>query len=172
MLLYDQILRHATDLEKQHMLVEHIDDLYSTIGRQAYFTIFEIAAHKKIGESAMVQDISDEYTKSLKEQFGNSLILTPDFSVEWTCIPHFYHSPFYCYSYSFGNLLSLSLFQRYIREGRTFVPTYVNILSAGGTKKPEDLLREHGINISSERFWEEGFEYIKNQASRLEKLIN
>jgi len=172
MLLFDQILNQVSDREKQYILVEHMDDLYSTIVRQAYFTVFEIAAHQKIGESAMVQEISDEYTKSLKEQFGNSLILSPDFSVEWTCIPHFYHSPFYCYSYSFGNLLALSLFQRYRREGRAFVPAYIDILSAGGTKKPEDLLKEHGMDISSEKFWQEGFEYIKNQASRLEKLIN
>ena len=172
MLLFDQILNQVSDREKQYILVEHMDDLYSTIGRQAYFTVFEIAAHQKIGESAMVQDISNEYTKSLKEQFGDSLNLSPDFSVEWTCIPHFYHSPFYCYSYSFGNLLALSLFQRYRREGRAFVPTYIDILAAGGTKKPEDLLKEHGIDISSEKFWQEGFEYIKNQASRLEKLIN
>ena len=172
MLLFDQILNQVSDKEKQYILVEHMDDLYSTIGRQAYFTIFEIAAHQKIGEGAMVQDISDEYAQSMKQQFGNSLLLSSDFGVEWTCIPHFYHSPFYCYSYSFGNLLSLSLFQRYGKEGKSFVPTYVDILAAGGTKKPEDLLKEHGIDTSSEKFWQEGFAYIKNQALRLEKLID
>jgi oligoendopeptidase F len=172
MLLFDQILNQVSDKEKQYILVEHMDDLYSTIGRQAYFTVFEIAAHQKIGEGAMVQNISDEYTKSLKEQFGNSLILSPEFGIEWTCIPHFYHSPFYCYSYSFGNLLALSLFQRYRREGKSFAPTYVEILAAGGTKKPEELLKGHGIDISSEKFWQEGFEYIKNQVQRLEKLID
>ncbi|MGI0074046.1 MAG: M3 family oligoendopeptidase [Nitrosotalea sp.] len=172
MLLFDQILNQVSDKEKQYILVEHMNDLYSTIGRQAYFTVFEIAAHQKIGDGAMVQNISDEYTKSLKEQFGNSLILSPDFGIEWTCIPHFYHSPFYCYSYSFGNLLALSLFQRYRREGKSFASTYVEILAAGGTKKPEELLKGHGIDISSEKFWQEGFEYIKNQVQRLEKLID
>ena len=149
-----------------------MDDLYATIGRQAYFTLFEIAAHEKIGNGAMVQDITSEYMKTLKDQFGNSVEITPDFGTEWTCIPHFYHSPFYCYSYSFGNLLSLSLYQRYRKEGERFAPTYVDILAAGGSKKPEDLLKEHGIDITSESFWQEGFEYIKNQTSRLEKLIN
>lgn len=172
MLLFDQILNQVSDEQKQSIFVEHIDDLYSTVGRQAYFTIFEIAAHQKIGDGATVQDTSVEYMKILKEQFGASLLLTPDFGVEWTCIPHFYHSPFYCYSYSFGNLLALSLFQRYRKEGKTFVPTYVQVLSAGGTKKPEKLLKEHGIDISSERFWQEGFEYIKNQIQRLERLID
>jgi oligoendopeptidase F len=172
MLLFDKVLNEVSEEERKSILVGHIEDLYSTIGRQAYFTIFEIAAHQKIGEGATVQDISTEYMKSLKEQFGTSLILSPDFEVEWTCIPHFYHSPFYCYSYSFGNLLALSLFQRYRKEGKSFVPIYVEILAAGGTKKPEELLKEHGINISSEKFWQEGFRYIKNQIKRLEKLTD
>jgi oligoendopeptidase F len=172
MLLFDRILNQVSEEKQQSILVEHIDDLYATVGRQAYFTIFEIDAHKKIGESATVQEISDVYMKNLKEQFGTSLVTSPDFAVEWTCIPHFFHSPFYCYSYSFGNLLSLSLFQRYREEGKSFAPTYVKILSAGGAKKPEELLEEYGIDITSEKFWQEGFEYIKNQTRRLEKVIN
>lgn len=172
MLLFDKILNQVSDEEQQANLVEHIDDLYATVGRQAYFTIFEIDAHQKIGESATVQDISDEYLKTLKEQFGASLSISPDFAVEWTCIPHFFHSPFYCYSYSFGNLLSLSLFQRYRKEGQSFASTYVKILAAGGAQKPEELLKEYDIDISSEKFWQEGFEYIKSQTRRLESLID
>jgi len=172
MLLFDKILNQVSDEEQQANLVEHIDDLYATVGRQAYFTIFEIDAHQRIGESATVQDISDEYLKTLKEQFGASLSISPDFAVEWTCIPHFFHSPFYCYSYSFGNLLSLSLFQRYRKEGQSFASTYVKILAAGGAQKPEELLKEYDIDISSEKFWQEGFEYIKSQTRRLESLID
>ncbi len=172
MLLFDKILSQVSEKEQQSILVEHIDDLYATVGRQAYFTVFEVAAHQKIGENATVQDISDEYMRILKEQFGTSLTISPDFAVEWTCIPHFFHSPFYCYSYSFGNLLSLSLFQRYIKEGMSFVPIYTQILSAGGAVKPEELLKKYNIDITSERFWQEGFDYIENQIRRLDKTID
>jgi oligoendopeptidase F len=172
MLLFDRILNQVSDEEKQAILVEHIDDLYATVGRQSYFTVFEINAHQKIGDSATVQDISEEYMKTLKEQFGTSLSISPDFAVEWTCIPHFFHSPFYCYSYSFGNLLSLSLFQRYRKEGQSFASTYVKILAAGGSQKPEKLLKEHDIDISSEKFWQAGFDYIKSQTRRLESIID
>jgi len=134
--------------------------------------LFEIAAHKKIGEGATVEDISKEYMKTLKDQFADSINITENFGVEWSCIPHFYHSPFYCYAYSFGNLLALSFFQRYKKEGKSFVPTYIKILSAGGSEKPETLLKEHGIDISSQKFWQDGFEYIKNQVNTLVKLDN
>ena len=172
MLLFNKILDQISEKEQQSILLEHIDDLYATVGRQAYFTLFEIAAHERIGNGAMVQDITSEYMKTLKDQFRDSVIITPDFGTEWTCIPHFYHSPFYCYSYSFGNLLSLSLYQRYRKEGETFAATYTKILAAGGSKKPEDLLKEYGIDITTESFWQEGFEYIKNQTQRLGRIIN
>ena len=112
MLLFDEILNQVSNDEKKSILTEHIDDLYSTISRQTFFTLFEIAAHRKIGEGATVGDISKEYINTLRSQFSNSIDITEDFEVEWSCIPHFYHSPFYCYAYSFGNLLALSFFQR------------------------------------------------------------
>lgn len=172
MLLFDKILNGVSGPEQQNILVDHMDDLYATVGRQAYFTVFETDAHRKIGEGATVQDISEQYMGNLREQFGSSVEVSSDFGVEWTCIPHFFHSPFYCYSYSFGNLLSLSLYQRYKREGKSFASTYIDILAAGGAKKPEDLLREHGIDIGSEKFWQEGFEYIRGQTRRLEKVLD
>ena len=145
------------------MLSEKIDDMYATIMRQAFFTIFEVAAHEKIGKGTTIDEISKTYLQNLKEQFDNSVTVSEDFAIEWSCIPHFYHTPFYCYAYSFGNLLALSLFQRYKKEGKDFVPSYINILAAGGSKKPEKLLAEHGFDISSQKFWQEGFDYVESQ---------
>jgi len=169
LLLYDEILNKVSDEEKRSILAEQIDDLYSTIMRQAFFTKFEISAHKKIGDGATVEEITKEYAKSLKEQFVNSIDIPQNFGIEWSCIPHFYHSPFYCYAYSFGNLLALSFFQQYKDEGSSFVPRYIEILAAGGSKKPEALLKEYDIDITSEKFWQEGFVYIENQIDILRK---
>jgi len=168
-LLYDEILNKVTDEEKRMMLTEQADDLYSTIMRQAFFTTFEISVHKMIGDGATVEEITQAYSKNLKEQFANSIDVSENFGIEWSCIPHFYHTPFYCYAYSFGNLLALSFFQRYKEEGRSFVPIYLKILGAGGSKKPEMLLKEYDIDITSEKFWQDGFAYIKNQIDRLIK---
>ena len=170
LLLYDNISSEITDNEKKIMLSEKLDDLYATIMRQSFFTIFEIDAHEQIGKGTTIEGISKTYLKNLKEQFGNSIEMTQDFAIEWSCIPHFYHSPFYCYAYSFGNLLALSLFQRYKKEGKDFEPHYIEILAAGGAKKPESLLDEHNIDIRSPKFWQEGFDYIKTQVKELESL--
>jgi len=170
LLLYDNLSDKISDDEKKIMLSEKIDDLYATILRQSFFTIFEVDAHKQIGKGTTVDEISKTYLQNLKEQFGNSVSLSEDFGIEWSCIPHFYHTPFYCYAYSFGNLLALSLFQRYKKEGKDFVPSYINILAAGGAKKPEKLLSEYGFDIRSPKFWQEGFDYVDEQVKALSSL--
>ncbi|QLH03227.1 oligoendopeptidase F [Nitrosopumilus cobalaminigenes] len=170
LLLYDNLSNKISDDEKKTMLSEKIDDLYATILRQSFFTIFEVDVHKQIGDGTTIDKISKTYLNNLKMQFGNSVSLTDDFAIEWSCIPHFYHTPFYCYAYSFGNLLALSLFQRYKKEGKDFVPAYISILAAGGSKKPEKLLAEYGFDITSPKFWQEGFDYVKNQVKTLSSL--
>ena len=170
MLLYDKLSETVSKQEKKTMLSEKIDDFYATIGRQSFFTLFEIEAHKQIANSTTVDEISKTYLQNLNEQFGNSVKVSEDFGLEWSCIPHFHHAPFYCYAYAFGNLLALSLFQRYKKEGKGFAPTYIEILSAGGTKKPEKLLRESGMDITKPRFWQDGFDYIQEQVKELSRL--
>jgi len=170
LLLYDNLSDKIHDNEKMIMLAEKIDDLYATIMRQSYFTLFEISAHQQISDGTTIEELSKTYLNNLNEQFGKSVEVTDDFAIEWSCIPHFFHSPFYCYAYSFGNLLALSLFQRYKKEGRDFVPTYIEILSSGGSKKPESLLSEYGFNIRSTKFWQDGFEYINEQVKNLSNL--
>ncbi|ABK77118.1 oligoendopeptidase F [Cenarchaeum symbiosum A] len=170
LLLYDNLSDSMPDDEKRSMLVEKVDDLYASIMRQSFFTIFEMEAHKLIAGSATVDELSGAYLGGLRGQFGSSVDVSDDFAIEWSCIPHFHHAPFYCYAYSFGNLLALSLFRRFKKEGDDFVPSYLAILSSGGSQKPEKLLAEHGIDISSEKFWQDGFDQIREQVRSLAKL--
>ncbi len=170
LLLYDHLSDKISDNEKKIMLSEKIDDLYATILRQSFFTIFEVDAHKQISAGTTVDELSQTYLQNLSAQFGNSVDISEDFGAEWSCIPHFYHTPFYCYAYSFGNLLALSLFQRYKKEGKDFVPAYIDILAAGGSKKPEKLLSEYGFDIRSPKFWQEGFDYVQDRVKALSTL--
>ncbi len=165
MILNDALLSKVTKKNKKVMLAEQIDDFYATIMRQAYFTIFEIDAHNIVGKNSATtsDELCDLYINNLKEQFGNTMKLSDDFKYEWLYIPHFYHSPFYCYAYSFGNLLVLSLYQQYKNEGNGFIPKYINILSSGGSRKPEELLLENGIDITKESFWQNGFDFVSEK---------
>ncbi|MFZ0253714.1 MAG: M3 family oligoendopeptidase [Nitrososphaeraceae archaeon] len=168
MLLNEQIYKKLNREKKKIFLAEQIDDMYATIMRQAFFTIFEIEAHKYIAEqSVTIDNISELYMSNLKTQFGDSLRISDDFKWEWLYIPHFFHTPFYCYAYSFGNLLVLSLYQQYREEGKSFISKYREILSAGGSEKPETLLRNAGFNITEESFWQQGFDLVKTKIDKL-----
>ena len=171
MLLNERLMEILPARERRLLLAEQIDDMYATIMRQAYFTLFEVDAHRAIAEgNATIDAVAKIYLDNLSEQFGSSVAITPDFQWEWVYIPHFYHTPFYTYAYSFGNLLVLSLYRQYKLEGRSFVPKYFSILSAGGSRKPEELLMEAGIDISREEFWQQGFDYAKEMIQQLKSL--
>jgi len=171
MLFNERMAEKMSPKARRLLLAEQIDDMYATIMRQAYFTLFEVDAHKAIGEqNATIDAVAKMYMDNLKEQFGTSVAIGPEFEWEWIYIPHFYHTPFYTYAYSFGNLLVLSLYQQYKREGKSFVPKYLKILSAGGSRKPEDLLIEAGIDISKPEFWQQGFDYVQGMIQQLKSL--
>ncbi len=171
MLLMERLLQEETDKKrKQALLVSHLDDIYATVLRQTFFVLFEIQAHQKIAQGATVDEISEIYLKNLQEQFGSAVSVPQEFKVEWTYIPHIYETPFYCYSYAFGNLLVLSLYEKYKEQGPSFVPKYLALLSAGGSEKPAKLLAKLGIDIESEKFWEGGFALIEKMINELEEL--
>jgi len=172
MLLNEKLVAEAEYSEKSILLAEQIDDMYATIMRQSFFTIFEIQAHNNVTKNnSTIDELSNLYHQNLTKQFGSSMDISEEFQWEWLYIPHFYHTPFYCYAYSFGNLLVLSLFNLYKKEGKSFIPKYLKILSAGGSKKPEHLLNEIGINISNRSFWQQGFDLVAEKITQLEKLL-
>jgi oligoendopeptidase F len=170
MLFNEKLAEKMSRKERRLLLAEQIDDMYATIMRQAYFTLFEVQIHDAIAGSVTIDAVAKVYVDNLKEQFGNSIVLSPEFEWEWIYIPHFYHTPFYTYAYSFGNLLVLSLYQQYKREGGSFIPRYFKILSAGGSRKPEELLTEAGIDISRQEFWQQGFDYVQEMIEQLKSL--
>ena len=169
MLLIDKLLANSTDTAvRQDLIANALDDNYATIMRQAYFTLFEQQAHKLVTEHAGADELNKAYMNNIVEQFGDSIEISEEFQWEWVSIPHIYYSPFYCYAYSFGQLLVLALYQRYREEGVSFIPHYLKILSYGGSQSPEYILNESGIDISRPEFWQGGFDYIKEMIDDLD----
>ncbi|MBF0607487.1 MAG: M3 family oligoendopeptidase [Candidatus Magnetobacterium sp. LHC-1] len=169
MLLTERLLATETDRNvKREILQNAIDDIYATVIRQAYFVIFEQKAHRLFSEGEI--DLNALYMSTLSAQFGDAVDVSKDFRFEWMAIPHIYHTPFYCYAYCFGELLSLALYQRYKEEGEKFKPLFLKILSYGGSKSPDHILNEVGIDISDPALWRSGFRVIETMIHQLEVL--
>jgi oligoendopeptidase F len=171
MILFEKLLAIEKDPEiKKQMLWEKIADSYATILRQNYFVMFEIEAHKLAAAGTTAKELCDLYLKNLREQFGKSVTVEPIFKYEWLYISHIFESPFYCYAYNFGELLSLSLYARYKKEGKSFVSKIEKILAAGGSKDPSVVLKDVGIDVESEEFWRGGFRIVENLQKELESV--
>ncbi|MGE3152656.1 MAG: M3 family oligoendopeptidase [Nitrospiraceae bacterium] len=172
-ILSDALLQQEQNRSvKQGLLMTQLDDAYATIMRQAYFVQFERSAHDLIANGATVQEVAAEYLRLLREQLGTGVPVSKEFQWEWLTIPHIYASPFYCYAYSFGNLLVLALYRMYKQEGQAFVPRYLTLLATGGSESPEHILRSVGVDMCSEAFWQSGFDALKEMVRDLEKTIS
>ena len=171
MMLTEKLLATETDeAVRRDILFKQMDDAFATILRQIYFAMFEKEAHAMTHNNATVDEMCAAYMENLKEQFGDSVELSDEFKWEWVSIPHIYAVPFYVYAYAFGQLLVFSLYQQFKAEGESFKPKYLKILSAGGSEAPAKILAEAGVDISSAKFWQGGFDVLSRMVDELEKL--
>lgn len=171
MMLIDRLLaEESDDSVRRDLLFKQMDDSYATILRQAFFALFERQAHEMTVNGASVDELSAAYMENLKTQFGDAVEVSDEFRWEWVSIPHIYQVPFYVYAYSFGQLLVLSLYQQFKKEGESFKPRYLKILSTGGSEAPARILADAGIDIYQDSFWQGGFDVLTGLVDQLEKL--
>ena len=145
------------------LLCAFIEEAFGTVFRQIALTRFEQglhAARRREGElsSERIGTIWQEVNAAL---YGDSVRLTDDYRWWWAYIPHFIHSPFYCYAYGFGELLVLALYELYRERGPAFVPEYLDLLAAGGSASPGVLLARLGVDIQQPAFWQRGLGVLR-----------
>jgi oligoendopeptidase F len=153
------------------MLCSQCEDAFSTVFRQVAFNRYEDAVHNRRrseGELS-VEELGDIFQEKLQAMFGDALVLTDQHRVWWSYVGHFMHTPGYVYAYAFGNLLALSVYHRY-REGRLTVDDYLEFLAAGGSTRPDELVRRIGMDITDPRFWDAGLTILDDMVKEVERL--
>lgn len=172
-ILSDALMSQERSKEvRQGLLLSQLDDISATVLRQAYFVRFEQQAHQMIADGATSDRLAKAYLEELRQQFGKAVHVPEEFQWEWLTIPHIFASPFYCYAYSFGNLLVLALYRMYKEQGAAFVPKYLDLLATGGSQAPRDILAKVGVDMTSEAFWQSGFDTIREMVGQLESTLS
>jgi oligoendopeptidase F len=115
-----------------------------------------------------VDRFGELWADSQAEMFGDSVQITDGYRSWWSYIPHFIGSPGYVYAYAYGQLLALSVYERYEQLGAAMVPRYLEMLAAGGSKSPEELGRIVGIELADPGFWEAGLDLVERQLGQAE----
>ena len=178
MLVFNNLLSELkSPKQKLYLICSKLEDIFATVFRQIVMTNFELSIHERRKNGGELS--SDEFDKywilANSKMFGKSINISEYYKNWWMYIPHFIHSPFYCYSYSFGELLVHGLFAKYNEEGKSFVKKYISLLSSGSTESPEKLVNKVGINLNDPKFWESSMYLMKDllkQAEDLYKQIN
>ncbi|NCP84731.1 MAG: M3 family oligoendopeptidase [Bacteroidetes bacterium] len=173
MIVFQQLKAKITDpKEKLALVLGKIDDTIATVYRQVSMNRFEDAIHtarREEGELS-IERFSELWRKVQQDLYGDSVTLSPEYDLWWCYIPHFLHSPGYVYAYAFGELLVLALYELYQQGKPGFEDTYVELLSAGGSKKPEELVGMFGFDIQSPEFWKQGIRVIESMIKEAEEL--
>jgi oligoendopeptidase F len=165
-IVFGRLLEAAETPESRlALLAESIEGSIATVFRQVAMHHFEDRAHttrREEGELA-VDRIGDLWAETQEELFGDSVEVTQGYRTWWSYIPHFINTPGYVYAYAYGQLLALSVYRRYREEGDAFVPRYLELLSAGGSKSPEELGRVVGVDLADPGFWDAGLDLVEEQ---------
>ncbi|MCJ7684620.1 MAG: M3 family metallopeptidase, partial [Desulfobacteraceae bacterium] len=144
------------------LLALQIEGIMTTVFRQNVLTRFEQVIHNKRRDHLLsAREICRLWWDENNRFYGEEVEMTPGYRWGWTYIPHFFHRPFYCYSYIFGNLLSIMLFQNYQEKGDGFLETVIDLLKTGSSRPPIEMIKEMGLDIGK-RCWEPAFQYIED----------
>ncbi|MGL1931234.1 MAG: M3 family oligoendopeptidase [Desulfotalea sp.] len=159
----------ADEKEKKAFICQKIESIFATVFRQTAMNRFEDAMHngrRKHGELSPEQ-LGEYWHESQQAMFGDSLELTDDYKKWWSYIPHFLSTPGYVYSYAFGELLVLALYNIYLKEGDEFIEKYTSLLASGGSKSPYELLKPFNIDLNDPAFWHQGLDVIEEMVASL-----
>ncbi len=173
-LMFAHLLAHADSAEARlHLLGRQLDEAMQTVFRQIAIHRFEDAIHRERRERGELatERIGELWMAANEELYGDSVNLTTDYSSWWSYIGHLFKMPGYVYAYAYGQLLALSIYARYLEVGEQFVPSYLELLGAGGSRPPDQLAQMVGVELRDPGFWDSGLALIERQLADAEQAV-
>jgi oligoendopeptidase F len=152
------------------LLASNLEDTIATVFRQVAMNRFEDLVHTARREDGELSAgrFGELWAESQTEMLGDSVELTEGYRTWWSYIPHFIGSPGYVYAYAYGQLLALSVYERYEQTGPELVPRYLELLAAGGSRSPQELGEIVGVDLADPGFWTAGLDLVERQLQEAE----
>lgn len=169
-LLNQYMLKNCNKTEQTYYLKEFLNQVRSTIFRQTLFTEFELYAHEQVEQEIPIthEELNAKYYELNQKYYGSSCVLPENLKYEWSRIPHFYR-PYYVFSYSTGLITAISIAQKLLTE-KDFKDKYIYFLKNGSNKKPVEILKEIGIDLTTNKPYENAFKFVKEQLEKYKSL--
>jgi oligoendopeptidase F len=170
-IVFGRLLDQApTPASRLSLLAESLEGSIATVFRQVAMNRFEESVHvaRRTEGELPIQRFGDLWIASQEELLGDAVEITDNYRSWWSYIPHFISTPGYVYAYAYGQLLALSVYARYLEEGESFVPRYLEMLASGGSRTPEELGAIVGIDLADPGFWSRGLQLVRTQLEEAE----
>jgi oligoendopeptidase F len=169
---FGRLLGATSDPEARlALLAESLEGQIATVFRQVAMNRFEDRVHNQrrdVGELS-VEQFNEAWTDTQHAMLGDAVDITDGYRTWWSYIPHFMGTPGYVYAYSYGQLLALSVYRAYEEQGESFVPRYLEMLAAGGSRSPEELGAIVGLDLADPAFWDGGLTIVADQLGAAEQ---
>ena len=169
----DYLLENEADPGTRAALAaDRLENAFAAIYRQTVLARFEQRAYglRAEGLSLGAERLSELWIEENAKYYGDSLLMPDGYALGWSYIPHFIHVRFYTYAYSFAQLVALLLYRRFREDAEAFAPKYLELLGAGGSASPADLVAPFGLDLRSTDTWREAFaelDALREEAERL-----
>ena len=170
-IVFGRLLAQAPTPESRlSLLAESIEGSIATVFRQVAMNRFEDLAHttRRADGELSLDRINGLWAQSQEELLGDAVEITDGYRTWWSYVPHFINTPGYVYAYAYGQLLALAVYAKYEEQGEAFVPAYLELLAAGGSRPPEELGRIVGVDLTDPGFWDTGLNLVQRQLDAAE----
>jgi oligoendopeptidase F len=179
MLFFDHMLTRTTDQRERIVLLQHaIDDIVGTFYRQCLFADYELQAHRlaEQGEPITAETLSNIYFDLFKAYHGDAMTYDESARITWARVPHFFGSPYYVYQYATCYASSAQLIQTItsgsVDERGAGVERFLELLRAGGSDYPMNLLKRAGVDLSTPAPAEAVVKQLDRRVAQLEQEID
>jgi len=169
-LLNIEMQKNATKKDKSYYIRTLLDNIRSTIFRQTLFCEFELFVHQAVDKEIPMtyEDLNKKYFELNKKYYGKSCYLPQELKYEWERIPHFYNA-YYVYSYSTGMITLITIAYKLLHE-KDFYKKYIKFLKNGTDKPAVEILKEIGIDLTSDQPFETAFKFMQEQLNEYKNL--
>jgi oligoendopeptidase F len=181
-LLFHHVLdRTEDDRARLFLLASYLDTMRTTLFRQTLFAEFELRIHEAVerGEPLTGEGLSKLYLELLRKYYGHDhgiVNVAESYGAEWAYIPHFY-SNFYVYQYATSLIGGMMLAENIIgndavKSGRAAQgrESYLQLLKAGSSKYPVDLLKDAGVDMTTSQPFEAAMREMNRIMDEIERI--
>jgi oligoendopeptidase F len=152
------------------LLNRFVDTFHGTVFRQTMFAEFEQRAHAMTEEGVpLTLDALNQLYGELHEAYLPGVNVDDLVRAHWSRIPHFYRA-YYVYQYATGMSSAINIARAVRDEGAPAQKRYLEMLAAGGSDYPMDILKRAGVDLTQRQPLEVAIEEFGNTVAEMEQL--